>query len=334
MRNQATQLPWNEPGWLEQASSWIQTELARQGIQVNGPIEQPHIRPWSTVLRVPTSSGKIFFKATSPVLAHEPALTQALSLWRPDCMPPVLATDLVRGWMLVPDLGEMLRAVIYSEQDLQHWRHILPLYAELQIEMAGRLHALLSLGALDRRLAVLPQQYERLLADTGTLRIDQPEGLTTLEYQQLRELTPVFSKMCLQLSGAGIPETLHHDDFHDGNIFMRHGHYIFSDWAESCASHPFFTMVVTLRSIAYRFKLAEDAPEISQLRDIYLQPWQRYASHIELLEAFVLARQVGMANRAMTWHRVVSSLGEPYREQEAGAVPGWLQEFLKAVHTT
>ena len=38
-------------------------------------------------------------------------------------------------------------------------------------------------------------------------------------------------------------------------------------------------MVVTLRSIAYRFKLAENAPEISQLRDIYLQSWQRYATH-------------------------------------------------------
>jgi hypothetical protein len=34
--------------------------------------------------------------------------------------------------------------------------------------------------------------------------------------------------------------------------------------------------------------------------------------------------------RALTWHRVVTSLEEPFRSEQAEAVPGWLGEFLEA----
>jgi hypothetical protein len=162
MPDQEAQLPWTRPGWFEQASAWIHAELEHQDIRVSGPIEQPHVRPWSTVLRVPTAEGNLYFKATSPVLAHEPALTQALSRWQPDCMPQVMATDL------------------------------------------------------------------------------------------------------------------------------------------------------------------------TQLRDIYLEPWARYASRENLLAAFNLAQRVAMVNRALTWRRVVSDLPESFKEQYAEPVPGWLQDFLNA----
>jgi hypothetical protein len=46
-------LLWVQPTWLEQATHWIERELHRQGIKRIGSIEQPHIRHWSTVLRVP-----------------------------------------------------------------------------------------------------------------------------------------------------------------------------------------------------------------------------------------------------------------------------------------
>src|SRR5690348_14165361 len=114
MTKQDAGLSWTQPGWFEQASAWIQAELKQQGIGLDGTIEQPHVRPWSTVLRVPTTAGIFFFKATAPVLAHEPALTQALSFWRPDCMPQVTAADLERGWMLMPDFGTSLRSLIQA----------------------------------------------------------------------------------------------------------------------------------------------------------------------------------------------------------------------------
>ncbi|MBI3459947.1 hypothetical protein HY009_03340 [Candidatus Acetothermia bacterium] len=68
MPDHNSQLPWTQPSWLEEAHYWIHTQLERQGIRVNGLIEQPHVRPWSTVLRVPTTEGNIYFKATMPAL--------------------------------------------------------------------------------------------------------------------------------------------------------------------------------------------------------------------------------------------------------------------------
>ncbi|HLE27727.1 MAG TPA: phosphotransferase [Anaerolineales bacterium] len=330
MPEQTLPPPWTQPGWLEQASAWIHAELERQGIRVSGPIVQSHVRPWSTVLRAPTTEGDIYFKAAMPALAHEPGLTQALARWRPDCLPEVLAADPERGWMLMADFGATLRSHIQSAQDLWHWHRVLPRYAEMQIEMAGRLPELLALGALDRRLTTLPEQYERMLTDVEVLRIDLPQGLTAEEHRRLREHAPTFAATCAQLASYRLPETLHHDDFHDGNVFVRQGRYIFSDWAESCAAHPFFTLLVTLRSITYRLKLEEGSREVTQLRDLYLEPWTRYESRANLLMAFELGQRVAMVCRALTWRRVVAALDAPFRIEHADAVPGWLQDFLSA----
>jgi hypothetical protein len=81
MPEQAIQRPWMQKGWLEQASTWVHDELERQGIYVTGLIEQLHV-PWPNVLRVPSTTGDIYFKASKPTLAHEPALTDALWRWR------------------------------------------------------------------------------------------------------------------------------------------------------------------------------------------------------------------------------------------------------------
>jgi hypothetical protein len=190
------QLAWTQPGWLEQAKAWIYAELERQGLTASGPIEQPHVRPWSTVLRVPTSAGVLFFKATAPMLAHEPALTLALARTRPDCMPEVVAADVGRRWMLLRDSGESLRSRIQAEQDIGRWHAVLPLYAGVQIEMVGRVPDLLALGALDRRLATLAGQYRQLLGDTDAMLIGQPNGLTLEEYERLCALAPRFAELC------------------------------------------------------------------------------------------------------------------------------------------
>jgi hypothetical protein len=161
--------------------------------------------------------------------------------------------------------------------------------------------------------------------------IDRPDGLTGEQYARLQAFAPQFAEMCAQLAAYGIPETLHHDDFHDGNIFLGASGFRFFDWGESCAAQPFYTLVVGLRGIAYRFGLAEDAPELRRLRDIYLEPWTSYASRTILLDACALAKQIGSFCRALTWHQAVSQLESPLREEQQDAVPGWLQIFLESV---
>jgi len=326
MSDQSMKPPWMQKGWFEQASTWVHAALEHQGIHVTGTIERPHVH--STVLRVPSTAGDIYFKATIPTLAHEPALTEALWRWHPDCMPPVLAVDLARGWMLIPNLGVTLRSLVQSTRDLGHWERVLTLYAQVQMALASHLPDLLELGVLDRRLAVLPRQYEQLLTDTDALLIGHPNGLSMEAYQRLRQFAPQFRGMCEQLADYGIPETLHHEDFHDANIFVRNDHYTFADWGESGVAHPFCTLLVTSRVIAWRLELEENAPELVRLYDVYLEPWTCYASLESLKAALKLAYRVGMVCRALTWRRVTAGVGEPLKSEYADAVPGWLQEFL------
>ncbi len=134
MPEQDWQLPWEQSGWFEQASVWIQAELERLGRRVTGPIEWVHARVWSVFARAPTSEGAVYFKAPLPAPGFETALTQTLARWRPDCMLPVLAVDLDRGWMLSADAGVTLRSLGQSPVQLEHWHKILPLYVEIQIE--------------------------------------------------------------------------------------------------------------------------------------------------------------------------------------------------------
>jgi hypothetical protein len=322
--------PWIQPGWREQVVPWIHAKLERCGIRTNGAIEDARVRSWSIVLRVPTDSGDYYFKAVTPLLAREPSLVQLLARTRPDCIPQLLATDLERHWMLMPDGGVMLRTVILADHDLSHWHRILPVYSELQIELSGQREELVALGAIDRRLAVLPDQYAQLLTDQPAMRLDLPDGLTSEQYRALCEMTPQFSEMCAQLARGPVPETLDHNDFHDGNILVKDGRYSFFDWGDACVTHPFFSMVVTLRSIANRFGLAEDAPEVVRLRDIYLEPWTRFETREHLLPVFDLAQRAGMVGRALTWHLVLSGLEGPHQAEFADAVPGWLGDFLNS----
>lgn len=326
-------IAWEESGWMDEAGAWIDARLVELGRCRSTALEQPHARPWSTVLRVPTTDGTLYFKAVMPALGHEPALTAALYRWRPDCIPAVLAHDCARGWLLLGDAGETLRSRMRSTADLHQWLAIWPLYAGLQQAMSARCAELLALGTLDRRLAVLPAQLAAVLGDTDLLRIDLPDGLSADEHARLRALLPRFERLCGRLASFGLPETLHHDDFHDANIFVRDGRTIFADWAESCVAHPFFTLVVGLRSIAYRVGLDESAPEIEALAEVYLHAWCEYAPLPDLRAALRLARVIGMANRALTWHRVMAALPKEKHAANQDAVPGWLQEFLLAVES-
>ncbi|MBV7327998.1 phosphotransferase [Chloroflexi bacterium TSY] len=319
---------WKDTEWLAQVEAWIRSQLTVQNIAISGPIEQPHVRPWATVLRIPTSAGIVFFKATTPALAYEPALTEALSRWRPDCMPQVLASDTESGWLLMHDAGTPLRAFIQAEKSYERWLKLLPLYAEVQIQLARHADELLALGMLDRRLSRLPVLYENLLDNQEALMIGHPGGLTPEEYQELKMLAPRIGTMCQELARVGIPETLHHDDFHDANIFVKEGRVTFADWAESGIGHPFFTLVVMLRSTAYQLSWNEDAPELAYLRDAYLEPFTQFDTRQNLVTASRSAHRLGMFCRTLTWHHVVSSLDEPERSEYAEAVPGWLQEFL------
>src|SRR5688572_20563324 len=202
------QILWQDPAWQKEAHEWIRAQAQHQSIEINGEIEQPHAYPWSTVLRVPTNEGVLFFKATAAETVYESALTEKLAGWFPDCTPELLAVDTRRGWMLMRDGGETLRGSIRPTQDIMPWEPVITRYAELQIGLAERVSEILALGIPDHRLASLPTLFTWLLTDEESLMIDQEKGLTSAEWEQLKSMTSRFEQIGTELAALGNPESI------------------------------------------------------------------------------------------------------------------------------
>lgn len=99
---------WQDPDWLATACAWTEAQLARLGRRRTGDVEQPHVRPWSTVMRIPTDAGDVWFKANDDTLRHEERVAALVSARAPELVPPLLASDPDNGWMLMTDAGEKL----------------------------------------------------------------------------------------------------------------------------------------------------------------------------------------------------------------------------------
>jgi hypothetical protein len=326
----AARPPWARSGWLPFASAWIEQRLAELDYFPTGPIEQFHAREWSTVLRVPTTRGLLYFKADAPYAVFEPALTQALDRVVSGCVPRVLAADTDRGWMLTEDGGTRMRDVMApgSACDLATWEAMVPQYAALQQASATHFDVLAASGCPDWRLAHLPALYAALVADTDALLVGQPDGLSQEEHDASRALAPEVASLCEALAAFGIPETLHHDDFHPGNVLVRDGRFIFFDWAEGALTHPFCSLMIALR-VAKIVRGCGDAALV-HIRDAYLAPWARFAPLPRLVEAFALAQRLALLVRALTWRDAVGHM-EPNARLEYGDSPAyWLRLFLTA----
>ncbi len=280
---------WLEPEWLASAHEYIEAQLDRLGMVRAGDIEQPHVYSWSTVLKIPTSSGDVWFKANADLLRHEAGLVNLLASRRPDCVPPLLAADVERGWMLMSDAGEQLRTVLPRERSLDRWLDVLRLYAEVQLELSDSVDELLALNVPDMRLAVLPQKYERLMDEIGAEQI-------------FRDAAPRVAELSERLATYGITETIQHDDLHDGQVFVRDDRHLLLDWGDACVSHPFFTLSVTLEGVlAWGLDDLKNSVDVAPFRDAYLGPYaERYDG--DLNAACDLALRLGWACRAVNGH--------------------------------
>jgi hypothetical protein len=297
--------PWTDPAWLAEAHAWIRSQ-----VEPTGAIEQPHVRPWSTVLRVPTSDGDVWFKANVPVHACEAAVVSTLARLRPDRVPELVAVDLDRGWMLMRDAGIRLREMVERDRDLGRWLDVLPAYGELQLAAVDHAEELIALGVPDRRLAVLPAQAAELLDEVG-----------------------LVAEMCEQLSSYGIPETIQHDDFHDAQVFLRDGRYLFFDWGDACVSHPFFSMSVTLEGgIGWGLDDVAGSVDLTPFRNAYLDAFRRHGSRAELESALSLALRLGWLCRALNVHRFALAYESPTREEHLQGVDLRLRLFAEDPH--
>lgn len=269
---------WRDAEWLGRAQAWIDERVER-----TGEIEQPHVRPWSTVMRVPTSGGDVWFKADDESLRHEVVIVERVSSRRPDVVPPLIGADVAAGWMLMADAGESLRSVSGREGSLDRWLDVLARYASVQLDLAGDVDDLLAAGVPDMRLATLPAAYVKLVDEVGA----EP---------RFRDALPVVEALCAELDAYGIPELLQHDDLHDGQVFVKDGRHLVLDWGDACVSHPFFSMAVTIQGgLAWGLDDVENSVDTTPFLAAYLKPF----GGDDLVPAADIAMRLGWVCRAI-----------------------------------
>ena len=222
----------------------------------------------------------------------------------PELIVELVAVDVDRGWMLMRDAGSRLRELVAGAEQIKHWLTILPWYAEL-----SAVPSLLAYNGSSRSASRthasgnLPTTSSAHLATTTPCSSGGPMASPSMSSGACAARCRWWRRCARESPRWGIPETIQHDDFHDGQIFVRGGRYRFLDWGDSCISHPFHTMVVTLRALAWQQGLPPGGVELLRMRDAYLAPFEELASPAELRAAFDLAHRTGTIGRALAWHR-------------------------------
>lgn len=323
-------LPWERRGWFAMAASWIQEQLEQADRTATGPVEQLRIWGISCILRVPTTDGMLYFKAgpvpgsgtreTFPFFfANEAALIKELAVMYPEYIPSPLAIDVTRGWMLLEDMGLVLR----TQPVLELWEKALLAACRIQQASIEQTEALLEKGFLDRSLARLAEHIDTFMSDTEALSY-----LDIGEVEQLRMYTPFLKTLCRQLASYNIPSTLVHGDLHVGNVAFQHGKTVFFDWADGCVSHPFLDAVTFWGGA----KALEYAPAArARLHDAYLAQWQAYAPMERLIEAAEGAEILGALYHVMRNRDIAANMEAPWNMTIGTWITFWVRELLGTI---
>lgn len=296
---------WSELGWFEEATQWITEQAAAHGYVTTGKVEQVRNHGFSSaILRVGTSSGLLYFKATPDLFAHEPALMQQLAIDFPTLVPKIIAIDAERGWLLMQGFqGVRLDRYHQQPQYLERWEKLLGLYATLQQKYANKLNYFLDLGLPDHRLPELPKRLQNLVLQLPDLLADSPYVFIDSEIVRLQLAVEKIEKLCEELARLNLPATINHGDFHSGNILASETECVLLDWAGFInVSHPFLGVINPLLD-------HQDLAVRNRLRDYYLSYWLDYAPLEKLQQNFQIAEILGSLDGALSHARQL-----PYTE--------------------
>ena len=319
--------PWEQHGWFAEAEAWLREHAGEAGYTLTGPVEQAHARLWSCMLTAPTDRGPLYFKAVEPAFAFEAPLTETLARRWPAHLPPVVAIDVARGWLLTAHGGQVVRDLVRGEDGIVHWERLLAQFAQMQIESAGEADRLIALGVPDRRLARYHNSTRRSWRIVRRCSVGRPGGLSEEDWKRAQALLPEVEALCAELAECGLPAGLHHDDFGPGNALLSPGgDYIFFDWSDCAVTMPLCSLFIPLRWA--RYVLDYDDAALGRMRSAYLEPWRALVSSEQLERALPLALRLAKLQRALTWRTWVRATGPDRAWEYADSAPYFLRMFL------
>lgn len=319
-------VPWSRAAWFDEVSAWIREQLGQRHIAAMGPIVQERSWSISCIMRIETNLGDVYFKAVPPFMRQESVAMREVSSQYPDLLPPPLATDAARGWMLMPDFGgEPLVRI----SDFTRWEEALRRFSRMQVEQVSHVDEWLSQGIPDRRLHRMVQLTDPLITMSAQILAGPPPGFSEAEIEGLLTLPMKMKLLCANLAGYSIPHTLVHGDL-GGNILVNGDRYIVFDWTDVCIAHPFFEMSTIVDTVYDESLIRHDVDVHTRLRDAYLEPWTAYESMERLVEAFELTTSLGALHQAMSYMWILMNVAADARWELESGLAMWLRNVLPA----
>jgi len=303
---------WSRPGWLAEASRWMQGQMIAAGYPDPEVPRIHHLWGVSVVLSAASRTGRAFLKCSGDRFRHEARMTQALADRSPGYLPDVLAVEPDRGWLLMRDLdGPLL-----GDQPGSMWELGLDALAGLQQEWLGRTGELLAAGAELRPLRQLADWVNRTAQDADLMSRFADE-----EREAWLASVPAMVAACASLDRIGPGPTLTHGDFHPWNVVVgQDGTRIF-DWTDAAVAHPFLDLVTYIMR-------TDDLALRRHLLQRYLGLWSRYMSSDDLTAAGRLALVAGALYQAWSyWQLIPTLMPDDVAELRDGDVR-WLQRAL------
>jgi len=304
---------WARTGGVADAILWADECLAAAGRPRNGPVIQ--VKSWnlSLVLRLPTSQGPVWLKATPPFLAHEGAIIEMVARGEPHLVPRLIARDPARGVVLMQEVpGE------------DQWQATEPVLVQmvtrlvrLQVAWAHRVDELLAAGLPDRRAALLPLHVKDVLA-----RAEVRSALTASELDRLAAVAARLPDLLQRVEACGIPETLLRGDFHPGNWRYDGRSLVLLDWGDSEVGHPL------LDASGFLSRIADDGVR-ARVRSAWVQAWRHACPGSDPSLAMDLVEPLGALRGAVIYQRFLDGIEDGERRYHESDVPSCLRHAAR-----
>jgi hypothetical protein len=159
----------------------------------------------------------------------------------PDNVLTPIATDLTRGWIVLPDGGRSLGERLTGTELIDALMAVLPQYGQLQRDLAPYADRLLALGVADMRPAIMPRRFEEALEAMGAYVERSGAAAARATFEEVASLRESVISWCDRLAASPASASVDHNDRHPWNVFVGGtdgvGHARFYDWGDCVVAH-------------------------------------------------------------------------------------------------
>ena len=313
--------PFARPGWIRELFGWVRNQIEPLGLRLTGRFQQLNASPTFSLIRIETTGGAVWFKATGEPNTHELPLSLALARLFPVNVPAILAVhSFWNGWLSPEVPGTSLEEIT----ECSAWERTAEELAQLQIASTGRMSELVQCGSKDVRLSKLAELINPFQARMSELMAAQEKQCPApLSDRELSLLGDQLREACSLLHTLGVPDTLGNIDVNPANITVSTERSIFLDWAEAYWGHPFFTLEYLLEHFRRRhLPLAWE----SKLKSSYARRW------LSVCSAEAVSETSWVAPLVAVFAYVVAGVSwrdpERFRDQK---VAGYLRSMTRRI---